>query len=220
MTVFWRLESTEDTDNVADWDDEVDLEQIICPLDPGHQRAGRRIGELRIVLANKAVPDFVWINELLIQDHVLASFKEQGFTDFEVRPATARWRRPAERSIPTLWEVVVTGWAGMAPQSSGIRLIKACSACGLLRYSGFSDPGKIVDQNQWDGSDFFIVWPMPKFILVSDRVADFVRSMRYTGVRFVRPEGIEPCNGFGPGRLRYWMPEARARELGEPLGIY
>ena len=128
MAVFWRMERPEDFDNLADWDDEVDLEQIICPLEPGHQGPGGRVGDLKIVLPNKPVPDFVWTvgsSELLIQDHVVVALKEQGFTGCEVKRATARWRRPAELSIPTLWEVVVTGWAGVAPPSSGIRLVKA-----------------------------------------------------------------------------------------------
>ena len=60
-----------------------------------------------------------------------------------------------------------------------------------------------------------------KFIFVTDRVVRLMRRERVTGCTLAPVSELE-CNsaGLNPGRLSYWMPEARARELGEPLGIY
>src|SRR5204863_170157 len=46
MQPFRLLTDDKDKNPVADWDEGVDLEGIECPVSPGHQRAGRRIGPL------------------------------------------------------------------------------------------------------------------------------------------------------------------------------
>ena len=65
-----------------------------------------------------------------------------------------------------------------------------------------------------------MVWPLPRFIFITDRVRQLIEAHGLTGCRFVMPEELADMDGFGPGRLSYWMPEKRARNLGEPLGIY
>jgi hypothetical protein len=157
----------------------------------------------------------------LLQERTLTLLRSAGFTGFEVRPVEARFRRSTERP-PRLWELVVTGWAGMARPESGIRLDEpaSCSVCGHLRYTGLRNPGSLIDESKWDGSDFFMVWPMPMFVFVTDGVRRTVREHHLTGVRVVPVSDLGPADGFSPGRLSYSMPEERARELGEPLGIY
>lgn len=237
---FWHLASPESMRGLADWDDDMDLEQITCPLDEHHMRGGKRTTDLSILLTSKRITDFVWAWECIIQDRVLRMFREEGFTGFEVKPVKARMKirekhpdpcddnpglkveDAAQIEIPTLWELVVTGWAGVAPEESGIRLEKSCPGCGHLHYSGYDDASLLIDEKQWDGSDFFIVWPLPLFIFVTDRVARFIRKHKLTGARLQASETLQDTYppGFSPGRLSYYMPEERAREIGEPLGIY
>jgi hypothetical protein len=80
-----------------------------------------------------------------------------------------------------------------------------------------------VDPAQCDGSDFFMVWPIPKFVFVTEAVADCVRDYQLTGVARERSHEYEPGRAvtgtLTPGRLSYWMPESRARELGRQAGI-
>jgi hypothetical protein len=60
-------------------------------------------------------------------------------------------------------------------------------------------------------------------IFVSERVARFILETKLTGVKAVRVEDMsipEIRSDFGAGKLRYHLPEPRAREIGEPLGIY
>jgi hypothetical protein len=81
----------------------------------------------------------------------------------------------------------------------------------------------MVDRNQWNGSDLFFVWPFPLCRFVTERVAMFIKKNKLTGVKVIRQDKYHPSHqiaGAMPGRLRSWLPEARAREIGEPLGIY
>jgi hypothetical protein len=219
---FWHLSDCGDLGTLAEWDKGMHLEQVICPDNPGHMRGGRRIGDLRVVLTGEggAVADIVWTwsHSCLVQDRVLGLFRKAGLTGFEPRPVTARFKHSRAEKPPTLWELVVTGWAGMAPPESGVRLIEHCPTCKHCVYSGISDPLRFVNEEAWDGSDFFIVWPYPNCRFVTPRVKKLIEDEGLTGAVFVPLMSIK-ADGFSPGRLSYWMPEARARELGEPLGI-
>ena len=223
---FWHLCSPDTTAGLAEWvDGEVHTDKVICPVEDGHQRGGKRLTNLSVMLPGRATKDFVWTwySECLLTDRTLGVFASQGFSGFEVKPVKAAFKR-AQRKPPRLWELVVTGWAGMAPAESGIRLIEDCPACGLKRYSAWTNPERLVDAAEWDGSDFFMVWPLPGYIFVAGRVAQAIHEYALAGCALkpladvVFPSGVIPS--VGPGRLSYYMPEKRARELGEPLGIY
>jgi hypothetical protein len=187
---FWLLRSP-DVPPKAQWDDgKVALETVTCPADPGiewhgkrfsgaHQRPGRRLNDLAVVLSNNPPEDFVWTwyGECLLQDHLLGLLRQQGFSGFEVKPVIARFEHSSER-WPRLWELILTGWAGMAKPESGIRLdeTESCMICGNLRYTGLTDAAQLIDESKWDGSDFFMVWPMPKFVFVTERVVTVIRK--------------------------------------------
>ena len=66
----------------------------------------------------------------------------------------------------------------MAAAESGIRLVERCQTCGYLTYSACNNTEQIIDVTEWDGSDFFIVWPLPKCIFITDRVAQTIVSNR------------------------------------------
>ena len=107
------------------------------------------------------------------------------------------------------------GWGGLAPAVSGVELTDFCEACGSTEYSGFTHPELLVDRTQWDGSDFFIVWPLPKFIFISARARKVILENGLSG-SVVEPVGemrmgIAPC--LSPGKLEYWLPEAKVREI-------
>lgn len=219
---FWCFDKPKSTGLGADWTPDMDCETIRCPITDGHQRAGRRLSDLKVVLPpHGPVEDVVWMQwgrECLLQDHVLKLLKDAGFTGFDVKPVTAEFKRTG-RECPKLWELVVTGWAGMASAEAGIQLVQKCDGCGLIRYSGTNSPSALIDESQWDGSDFFVIWPLPMFIFVTDRVANLIREYQLTGVVLVQPSDLHLSSVIGPERLSYYMPEQRARELGAALGI-
>jgi hypothetical protein len=218
---FWHLDSPDCTAKRAEWDEDVDLETVICPIDDGHQHPGKRLTDLSIVLPGGAVQDFVWTwySECLVQDHVVKLFKEHDFTGYDVKPAKAIFKRASDRKPPKLWELTLLGWAGMAPAETGIRLLENCPGCGHLYYSGGTNPSNLIDISQWDGSDFFMVWPLPNFIFMTDRVTQVIRENHLTGTRLIPLDSLNLSGGFSPGRLSYSMPIDRAHKLGAALGI-
>ena len=223
---FWHLGSGTLTSNLAEWaHDEMDIETIVCPANDGHQHPGKRLTDLSVTLPGHCVEDIVWTwySECLLTDRVLELFRASGFTGFDVKPVKATYRR-TKGQPPRLWELVVTGWAGVAPSESGIRLIEHCPACGHRVYSAWLHPEKLVVPSQWDGSDFFMVWPLPGQVFLTDRVEQTIRAKGLSGYILERPEALvwpsSVIPHISPGRLSYHMPEERARELGEPLGIY
>ena len=223
---FFHLGSGKSTEQLAEWvQDEMDLESVTCPLHEEHQRPGRRLTDISVSLPTQTVGDVVWTwqSECLISDKVLEIFRTKGLTGFDVKPVKASFKE-SKTKPPKLWELIVTGWAGIAPAESGIRLIQHCSACGQNIYSAWTRGDKLVDVSQWDGKDFFIVWPLPRHILVTQKVANSIRESSISGVvlkpvnELVFPTSVVPR--LSPGRLSYHMPEKRASELGSSLGIY
>ena len=78
----------------------------------------------------------------------------------------------------------------------------------------------LIDPQQWDGGDFFMVWPLPRYIFATDKVVKFMRDEKLTGIAFTPLDQLKSGSELGPGRLSDYMPEDRAHELGDSLGIY
>ena len=211
----------------AEWaEGEMITEKKECSINPDHLRTGKRITDLSIVLSNHKVDDIVWTwySECLFQDHVLDKFRKERLTGFEVKPVKCRFKDDEINTPPRLWEVVITGWAGIAKPESGIRLDKCCDSCGLLHYSGLEQPEKLINDSEWDGSDLFMVWPLPRYVFLSERAANVIREAHFKGAT-IQPLDVLTRNnsrvipGYSPGRLSYYMPIKRAMELGSELGI-
>jgi len=178
----------------ASWSEEVTLETIRCPIYPGHQRAGRRIGDLSVVLQSKKVGDFVWTwySDCLITEKVLHLFQQAGLTGFivkpvQIKPETEKGEKLT--TIPKLQELVVTGKGGDADLDSGIHLIYTCPHCNLIEYSSFRN-GIIVDEQAWDGSDFFTVTGY-QFILVTEKVKELMIEHRLTNCALIPSQNLE-----------------------------
>jgi hypothetical protein len=92
-----------------------------------------------------------------------------------------------------------------------------------LKYTHWTHGSKLVDELAWDGSDFFMVWPLPKFIFAADRVRSFITKQELKGVTLEPVSEMKPSPfggpGLSPGRLSDYFPKERAKEVGHPLGI-
>lgn len=242
---YWILDSPKkriarwDTGNI--WRKSDHGHDLMYPSKGAYSRFGgpaSRMTELRVVVDTKDVPDFVWtVPDCMIRGRVLAMFRDQGFKGFEVRPVQVRVDRGPQgvdspgrdeeeleadtETVQDLWELLVTGWGGIALADSGVIRVPNTNI-----WEGLPDWSRIVDWDAWDASDLFIVWPFGFTRLVSDRVAKFIRKQKLTGVRLVAPEAYTRAyrrwniHRTMPLRLRDHFPEERAREIGEPLGIY
>jgi hypothetical protein len=222
----------DDRSQLAEWeDDAIDIESIFCQLVDGHQRASERFNDLTIVLDHNRIPDVfkTWYSEWIISQSVADLFKNAGFTGYELKPVTVSRIKRGNRDITLLsplWELRHIGWGGVAPPASGMKLLEECEGCGHMVYSALKNPTKLFDETQWDGSDFFMIWPLPNFIFVTERVRELVLANNLSGCVFVPIEELphgpkhNPLGTVSPGRLRQSLPDKRAREIGEPLGIY
>lgn len=219
-------------------------EQVrICAVNPQHRDAGRK-NPLKVMLVSSPPDDCVWTwySELTVQDRVLEIFRDHKITGFTTAPVVARWKErdvdwePGDQNaglspdelvsepLPNLTEIKVHGWGGFAPPESGIRLLNLCPGCGWTHYTSYCDPSRLADPAQWDGSDMFHVWPLPKHIFISSRLAEVLQVEEVSGVQLVPiaelPHRDPSKDTLTPGSLGAWMSESLAKERGEPLGLY
>ena len=208
---FFRM-SHDDKYPDARYSNEVDWEKVICRKDPGHQRVGRRTGKLSIEIRNRRFGDVLWtfLGDCILTDKVLEVLKDNKITGFDVDQVECM-----NQKLPyDLWELKLTGWGGIAPKESGIELIESCSECKYLKYSDFKDPEKIIDTVQWDGNDIFMVWPLPEFIFVTEKVLNIFNREKINGVNFIELNKLQRSDGtLSPGRLSLWMDYDRASSL-------
>lgn len=180
----------------------------------------------RCIVRKQQMGDIIWSGwaQCLISDHVLKLFRDEGITGFEVHRADPRLMFPHDPKEAVFWLVTVTGWGGMARSESGITKIIDPSELGRLVYSRCINPAAIIDPQQWDGSDFFIVWPLPNYFWVTSKVASLLKKHKLKRFRLIPPQeltfGLQVGEiGFGPGRLCQYFNEERAKQIGGPLGI-
>ncbi len=185
----------------------------------------------RCIVRKSQMADILWGTlglDCLISDRVLNIFRSEGITGFAVQRADARLMFPHDPKEAVFWTLSVTGWGGVARSESGMRRLDEPSMPDRFVYTPASDPAMIIDESQWDGSDFFMVWPMPAYRWVTSRVADIVARYKLKHVRLIPPaemtvlteSGNKNGIGFTPEGLRHYLPEPRARKIGESLGIY
>jgi hypothetical protein len=172
---------------------------VICLKNPGHQRAGPRTTVLRLDVLSWNVVDFsrTMLSDVVITDHARNILHDAALTGFLLKPTEVIESPPrVDRSnFPRLWEFVVTGQGGPAHEDSGIENLWNCDECGLVRYSAY-EHGIVVNDETYDGSDFFTVAEYPNHILVSERAKAVIENGRLTNVSFVEssslkwPEGV------------------------------
>jgi hypothetical protein len=201
----------------AEWSENVvhmDIGRFGGSLPRGHPKAGLDQIDLTIILPSPDVGDFVWTwySDCIVTAETLARFEEAGFTGFEVRPVIVEKvkslgrKRRAEVVIPSLWELMVTGKGGDAAPESGIHIIEGVGEPGAVIYSSFRN-GIVVDEANWDGSDFFTVNGYPKYLLVTERVRELITAHGLTNCTLVPSRELEWKGGV---RKEEFFAEGRA----------
>jgi len=194
--VFFDL--TDKNHSCVDYAFGNDWEGIKCPEVDGHQRAGKRITILTLKLGSKKIVDFSWttLADIVISEKALQVFKENKLTGFRVEPVKLVSSKRLEKlGNVLLWECLVVGNGGYSHPDSGITLKTECKACGHRRFSAFEN-GIIVDEKNWDGSDFFTVIEYPKYILCTEKAKRAIEDNKLTNVDFIPsnelkwPEGV------------------------------
>ncbi|MCM1564675.1 MAG: hypothetical protein NC238_01725 [Dehalobacter sp.] len=163
---------------------------VKCPKFPGHQRGERDINvNLWIDIKKPKMGDFVATvySDWLITDRVVAIFKEQNLTGYELHPVKICNKKLGFN----LWELVVTASAGKAHPDSGIYVKEHCEYCGSTVYSPIKKGvGIIVDETRWDGSDFFTIIEYYKYVLITEKVKKIIEENNLKGVRVASPSEL------------------------------
>jgi hypothetical protein len=173
---------------------DIDYESITCSLVPGHRRAGARIGDLHL-LTSKHIGDFIWtyMSECVVTDTVARLFSREKPTGYQLRNAsivtTENSQTKDKDSVPRVWELDVQEKGGNADPDSGIRLLYVCSECGFTAYSSFQK-GIIVDESQWDRTDFFTVNGYQRHIIITERVKDLIIRNKLTNCAIFRSQDL------------------------------
>ena len=150
------------------------------------------------MLPSPKVGDFVWTwySDCIVTEDVLSLFRQAGFTGFEARPIIVEKikrlsrKRREEVTIPRLWELLIQGKGGDAAPESGIYPLYEIEDSGRFSYSSFRN-GIIVDEANWDGSDFFTVNGYPKYILVTERVKELIIDHKLTNCALIPSHKLE-----------------------------
>jgi|SRR3982074_3335753 hypothetical protein len=197
-------------------------EETPCPA-TGRHATLKRVGDLRVIPHPLGLRDFTWtwLSDMLISPRALALFQRHRITGFEVRKVEAEYPKPIQARAPELYEVMVTGWAGWPAREAGLSVLRSCPACGDRLFS-IAHPGHLIDPTAWDGSDIFIVWPLPRYRFVSDRLARIIRHEKLSGAKLLPLQNIrmKPGAEIDAGSLLQWMPEERATLLRQQFGVY
>jgi hypothetical protein len=194
-----------------------------CQLNPDHSDINRRIGPLSIELQHNRRDEIIiwsWLESCVIHTKLLADFEQKGFKGYRILPASVRFK---DGSVSNDYhEFIVTGWAGMAKPESGIQLLEECPGCSWKRYSPITNYSEVIDWSQWTGEDFFIVWPMPTYRFVTDKVAKWLQEHK---VKTFSLEKLQERHrliaelDFTVTRLSNHLPADLASRYGDPLGI-
>jgi hypothetical protein len=158
--------------------------------------------------------DFVWtwLSDCLVSPSVVEAMVRGHITGFGARAAVAIVGKTSYEDAFS--ELVVTGWGGIACPASGVRLVESCPACGSLTYSGVQHWERLFDGRGWDGSDLFMVWPLPRLILATERAASLIETAKFSGVRVIPlAKMTDASEGLEPGRVSYWLDDHRLNEL-------
>jgi len=200
----------------ADWTKAKNpVKHIGCWRDPNHARGGERIGDLDLTLSKPPSAKslvWTWYGELLATQEAVATLKMAGVTGFDVRPSILRIAGRGSSS-ELLQELIVTGWGGLAPAESGVRRLEHCSCCGLSVFSCFETANLLLDRAQWDGSDFFFVWPAPRFVFVTRKVIEVLERAAISGWCAEAPATVTCASQLTPGPLSQWLPPERVASL-------
>ena len=213
--IFWLDASIKFLDRLL-YTSFMKMKTSLCSKNPEHAARSRWPRLLKVIGPVRPKTDFEWTvyRDLLVSREIADAFLAEGFSGMKARPVEyySTTETPFGRDS---CELYATGWGGVAPPESGIHVVEECSACDHKVFAGYSSPEKVFNIDGWDGSDVFITWPLPRYIMVTARVHDFILGREYSGVT-VRPLAELPevvAGTLSPGSLRDWFDDARVKDI-------
>lgn len=144
-------------------------------------KPGDVLGNPKIVLQHIDVPDFLHLfpGQIIVKGVVLESLQRINCSGFRAVRAEVHYSKDLELPLqepPEIYELVVTGSAwreGMDKDK-----IVVCDVCGRTKF--LYPEWLAVDQDTWDGSDFFHLDMNPNIVIVTERVCAIFQEHRFT----------------------------------------
>jgi hypothetical protein len=190
-----------------------------CARNPDHTFYSRHHRPLRLKATNRVSADFCWYTSTsaIITQEVADLLKEYNITGYELHPVEF-YRRGKLCTDDNRVELEVTGWGGVVPKSSGVRLRTRCTHCECRTYSMYTNAAAINSVVPDNAPDIFIIWPFSSVVFISARMADLIEIYSITGgklrtfFKIKWPAIMLPLppqfNGISPGSIRSALPRA------------
>jgi hypothetical protein len=215
--IYW-LEPLAKEDERLEYTDDMVIKMTPCPRNPEHAMSMRRTNPLRVQAPLRPWADVLWTfsSDCLITTPVKNALIEAGVTGIAFGSVETFTTKGDRFETYELHELKITGWGGMAPASSGVRVIEECPHCHRRVFSRFTNPVDLFDIERWDGSDVFIIWPLPRYIMLVGSVRNILLKNRFSGLR-LRPIADLPMdalvNTLTPGQPADWFESGRVRDV-------
>lgn len=213
--IFWLAPAVRFEDQLP-YASTMHLETTLCPRNPKHAAKSRWPRPLKVIGAVNAMTDFEWTvyGDVLVSNEIANAIRQAGLSGVEFQSVElfTTTETPIGRDA---FEMRVEGWGGIARPDSGVRVVEQCPFCNRRVFSEYTSPEKLFDIECWDGSDFFVIWPLPRYIMVTGSVRSHILREDYSGV-IVRPLKHLPKGMPGtltPGSVKDWFEGERARRI-------
>jgi hypothetical protein len=214
MKIFWLEKCGNEEDRLL-YTEETRFETEPCEQFPDHAKRQRRTRPLRVIAPIRPLANFQWtpFSEAIADPTVRSAFMRAGLSGIDFRRVET-YTTAGDHFGQELYELIVTGWGGVAPAESGVKVIEECPHCHRRVFSRYTSPKLLFNVDEWDGSDVFIIWPLPRFIFVVEEVKNLIEANGFSGVR-ARPLSELPqhplIRTLTPGNIFDWLPDDRAR---------
>jgi len=219
--IFVLEQATRRKDEWLEYVDSMRSETKLCDLNPKHASRRRRADPLEVIAPVEPHYDFQWTpyREPIVTPQVRQAFETAEITGLRFIPVRTQTTL-GDPFYQELYEMPVTGWGGMAPVGSGIRIKEECPRCKWRVFTGYQNAARLFNLDDWDGSDLFLIWPLPRFAMATGKAREVILAGRFTGVKLVpltelQMKALTP--GFTPGSVYNWFDEPRASELAEEV---
>lgn len=213
--IYWLKPEVRQYDRLR-YSASMEFSAKLCTGDPTHSCRHTRSEILRLVFPSGVQSDFSWTSydEPIVTVGVMKFFEAAGISGCEFRTVELENTSGDSLSV-NLFELRSTGWGGVASKESGIRVEKECRFCKRRVFSVFTDAESLLDIDSWDGSDMFTIWPLPRYIFVTEELRELIDDAEFTGVKMVRVEEmpVSAVGGYSPGSIFDWFEQKRAVEL-------
>ncbi len=184
------------------------LKTKLCAEDPKHAVQSRWTRPLKVIGPVQPMTDFEWTvyGDIIVNRKIAEAFRKAGFSGVAFLSAEFYTSTETPFGRESL-EFHVNGWGGQAPVDSGIRVMEECPYCKRQVFSECTHPERLFDLEAWDGSDVFLIWPLPRFVMITGRVRDFILDSKFTGVRLrnLRELPHDISGTLTPGNLLDWF---------------